>query len=115
MISQHEVEQQLGTMLGISNLPKAKQMEIFDELGKVVFKRVLLKVLSLMPGEKLDEFERLMKEEKEQELQELIKAHVPNVDEVINAEVRATIETHQRRVVQLLEQQQNAGGAQSNG
>ncbi len=86
--------------LNIGHLPKAEQDAIVDGLGEVLLRRVLLKLFELVPAGERDTLQKLLKEQNGEAAQALIGKYVPNMDDVVRAEIRVGIDEHKRLVAE---------------
>ena len=84
--------------LNIAHLPEEAQSEILDGLGEVLLRRVLLKLLELLPETERANFGKLLETSDGQAAQELIQKYIPNSPDVIRDELRAGIDEHKRLV-----------------
>lgn len=86
--------------LNIGHLPEKDQTAILSGLGEVLLRRVLLKLLELMPETERDSFGKMFAAQDSAGMQVLVEKHVPNANDVIKAELRAGIEEHKRLVAE---------------
>ncbi len=88
--------------LGLHHLSVEAQEVILEEVGSVLFERVLLKIISLLPESERDNFGTSFAAHNVADMQTLVERHIPNSSEVVRQELRAGIEEHKRIVAEEL-------------
>lgn len=75
--------------LGIDKLPPEEQEQIILAIGKTIFESVLVRVIQLLDDQDLDEFEKLMTENPndQQALLSFLQAKVPDFNQIVAEEV----------------------------
>ncbi len=86
--------------LNIGHLSEEEQNEILDGLGEVLLRRVLLKLVGMLPEAERPKFGTLLASQDMSALQELVAKYVPNSTDVIQEELRAGVEEHKRLVAE---------------
>ncbi len=61
MIDQEILKQNIISALGIDSLPDEEKAALIDQMGELVEKRVVLRLMQELPKEAHEEFEKLMK------------------------------------------------------
>lgn len=84
--------------LNIGHLSPEEQETILDGLGDILLRRVLLKLLELLPENERDNFGNLFAAQDAAGMQTLVEKYVPNSSDIISSELRAGIEEHKRLV-----------------
>lgn len=88
--------------LSLGHLSAPEQDQVLDTLGDALIKRIIVKVLSLLPDAQKQEFETLFTGEQNDALEKLITTYIPNAREVMLAEVRAGVEDYKKRVNEIV-------------
>lgn len=86
--------------LGLQNMAEEDRQIILDEIGSVLFERVMLKLISLLPEVERDVFGQHFANQNIDEMQALIQKHIPDSQAVIKSELRQGIEEHKRLVAE---------------
>jgi len=75
--------------LGIDQLEQAQKEEILHQIGEILQQRIVLRIIEELPEEKQDEFKGILEQAQEtpEKLDEYLKANVPNVEDLILAEI----------------------------
>ncbi|TSC85674.1 MAG: hypothetical protein G01um10148_1060 [Parcubacteria group bacterium Gr01-1014_8] len=84
--------------LNLAHLTEEEQDQILDGLGEVLLRRVLLKMLELMPESERENFGKLFAAQDAEGMQAVVVKYIPNANDVIKAELRAGIDEHKRLV-----------------
>lgn len=93
-----EARAQLIEQLNIGHLSEAEQAQILDGLSEVLMRRVMIKLMDLLPEADRVQFGELLGQGNAQEAQKIIEANIPNHAELVKAELKAGIDEHKRLV-----------------
>jgi len=88
--------------LNLAHLPTAEQDQVLDTLGDVLIRRIIIKVLSLLPETEKQTFEQLFASEQNEALEALINKNIPNAREVMMQEVRDGVEDYKKKVNEIV-------------
>jgi hypothetical protein len=99
--------------LNLGHLSQEEQEQILEGLGEVLLRRVLLKMLELLPESEQENFGQLFAAEDFRGMQALIEKHIPNSSDVIKAELRAGIDAHKILVNEAVKRRKEAAAAQN--
>ena len=95
-----ETRDLLISELNISHLSEDEQQKVLDALSEVLMRRVMIKLMDMLPEGEQGHFAELLAAQKAQEAQTVIQTCIPNHAEVITAELKAGIEEHKRLVAE---------------
>ena len=75
--------------LGWNNLPEEDRDALIEQTGNIVFQKVLARIMEKLTDTEKEEFDKLLSDEnlKEEDLLSFIRSKVPNVDDLVRAEV----------------------------
>ncbi|MEK7615239.1 MAG: DUF5663 domain-containing protein [Patescibacteria group bacterium] len=75
--------------LGLDRLSAEEQEKALQALGTVIFQKVIIRVLELLPAERLSEFNRILESEEQVpgSLLSFLKKEIPNLDAVLSEEI----------------------------
>lgn len=86
--------------LNLGHLSEAEQDTILEGLSEVLMRRVLLKLMELLPENERDNFGKLLSAQQSNEAQVIVETYIPNSPEVIKSELQAGIQEHKRLVAE---------------
>lgn len=95
-----ETRSLLISELNISHLSEDEQQKVLDALSEMLMRRVMIKLMDMLPEAEQGNFAELLATQKAQEAQTVIQTFIPNHAEVITAELKAGIEEHKRLVAE---------------
>lgn len=85
---QNIINKNIISELGIDLLPEAKQIEMLEQVGRIVFQGVLISALEIMDEKSKDEFEKVLdKGVGADEVIEFLKLNLPNFNEIVEKQV----------------------------
>jgi len=74
--------------LGLESLPPERQMEIVLGIGRVIQQNVILRILDELPEKDKEDFDKFLKEERnEEEITKFLEKRIPNLDDIVNEEI----------------------------
>lgn len=94
MITAQDIHKRIAEELDITHLPQEDQERIADELGGMLYQRMLLAIFDKVPPMQQEELRRLIASESEDAITDLIHKYVPNVAEVIEKELAAGLQDY---------------------
>lgn len=86
-----EIKANLIKELNIGELPEAAQDQIIAQLGEIVLKATTVAILENLSPEKRAEFEALSEGEDPTKIQEFMTANVPNMQQLLEQELKKTL------------------------
>lgn len=89
MITAEDIHKRIAEELDITHLPQEAQEKVADELGGMLYQRMLLAIFDKVPPMQQEELKRLIATDAEDAITELIQKHVPHVAQVIEEEFAA--------------------------
>lgn len=101
MIDTKDITNRIGHELELSDLTEEARSQIITKLGENILKRVTITVLDKLPENKRGEFETLSGGGDTQKMQEFMRANIPDVDTLVENEVRKNIEEFKEMKKQL--------------
>jgi hypothetical protein len=85
------IETNLITQLGLDLLPQAEREKILLDIGEIIFRGVIMKVMDVMNEKDKNAFEKVLdeanKSEDDDQIGIFLMEKVPNLDEIVNNEV----------------------------
>ena len=99
--------------LNIGHLTEDEQTQILDRLGEVLTKRVMAKVLTMLPENEQQHLTTLIDAGQEEAAEALMNKFVPDLGKVVQDEVLAGIEEHKRLVNEAVAGQGGANAPQA--
>ena len=94
--------------LNLGHLPTEEQDHVLDTLGDVLIRRMIIKVLALLPDGEKQKFEELFVAQQNEALEALINKNIPNAREVMMQEVRDGVEEYKKRVNAIIAERESA-------
>lgn len=89
-----EMRQNILTSFGVDKLPAEEQADAINQIGKIIFQMVLLRVLPTMEENEVKEYEQLIDKNVEAEdLMEFLFDKVPGLLDIIAEEVESLRQT----------------------
>lgn len=83
--------------LGIEMLPELAQNEIVGKLGEIILKSVTVAIFEKLSDEARVEFEKITTEGDSELIQRFLDEHVPNMPELMEIEVKNTLQNFKKR------------------
>lgn len=84
----NKIRENIITMFGVDKMPEEKREEVINQIGKLIFQGVLIRVLPLLEEQDLKEYEKLVSmETTPDELMGFFIEKVPSFLEIVNDEV----------------------------
>ena len=93
MFTYEQLQKEILKDLNIDHLPEADQEKILAKLGEVITQKIALEILKNLPEDKREEFKKLSESEDITELDDFVRANIPNSDEVISAAMKDVIDS----------------------
>lgn len=81
--------------LGLEDLPEERQLKIVSEMGDALYDRILLRLVEKLNDKEAEEMNRLLKEGKEEKINEYLEKKIPNLGAIIKREVK----TFQKEII----------------
>lgn len=83
------VNQNIIQALGLDNLPEEEKNKMLEEMGRVVYQNIILRVLEELKEEDKDEFDAFLEKnsDNQEAIYEFLKSKIPNLDELAAQEV----------------------------
>jgi len=89
--------------LGLEHVSAEDQDLVIESVGEILFKRIMLKMLAQIPETEQDAFVQAVGAYKFDESDAMIKKYVPNVGEMIVAELSAGIQEYKTALIEVVE------------
>lgn len=83
MLSITDLHTKLVDALDIAHLAPEDQERVVEQMGSMVYQRVLLAVFDKIPAEEHEKLKHLIAANLEDEISALVAKHVPNAEEVV--------------------------------
>ena len=91
------LQKDLFVELNLQNLPNEKKEQFILQVGEIIQKNVVMRVITEMSESDKDEFEIVLKENNPEKTQTFLQEKFPNLDEILKEEIskfkQQTIET----------------------
>ena len=73
---------------GLKSLPKAKQEEMVERIGKLVYQAILVRSLNILSEEEQDEFDKLLDKDETtpQDVMTFLHSKIPTFQELLSGE-----------------------------
>ena len=86
------LQQKIKDELGISTLPEAKQTEILEKIGQLIFQGIMIQVVEGLSEDDQDDFSDILDEIQEnpkggEKMMTFLQERVPKLDEIVKDEV----------------------------
>ena len=77
--------------LGLENLSQEQQEKVLSDMGEIIQQRVMLRIIEQLSDRDKDEFVKRLEEKKDrtEEIENFIRAKVPEVDDIMMEEISA--------------------------
>lgn len=82
--------------LGLATLEPEKQDEIVIALGEQIMQRAIMSVLDTLPEDKRTKFITISESGSAEDMQKLLTDNVPNLEEIVQREIKNRIETFKK-------------------
>jgi ATP phosphoribosyltransferase len=105
-INPAEIRTRIIEDLDLAHLSKDEQDQVIEALGEVLLERATYEIMRRIPDEDLEALDALAEDGTDEAMQEAIKKHVPDVEQVVMNAVREGIEEHKRLVAEEMERGQ---------
>jgi len=102
MINTKDIFKKIEQDLELSDFPEETRAQIITKLGENILKRVTIAVLDNLPDGARAEFDSLSADGDTQKMQEFLSSNIPNINELIEDEIRKNIEEFKNMKNQLL-------------
>lgn len=86
--------------MGLEQLPEEEQKELLEKMGKVVFERILIKVIKKLTDEQASHLTKLLKEKKMEEFGKYLDEKVPDSASIMKEEV----EKYRKEMIETVEE-----------
>ncbi len=93
MITYEELKKQISKDLNIDHLPVDDQEKIVTKLGEVMTQKIALEILKNLPENKREEFKKLSESDDIAELDDFVRANIPDSDDIIAAAMKDVIDS----------------------
>lgn len=83
------VNQNIIQALGLDNLPEEEKNKMLEEMGRVVYQNIILRVINELKEEDKDELDAFLETntDNQEAIYEFLKSKLPNLDEIAAEEV----------------------------
>ncbi len=81
------LEKDILELLGLEDLPEDQKRDLLTKMGELIEDRITLRILDFLTEEDRKKMDELLEKGKEKELDEFLKEKVPNLEELVLAEV----------------------------
>ncbi len=92
MITYEQLKKEILKELKIDHLPENDQKKIVEKLGEVILQRLSLELLKSLPEDKKEEFKKLSDTGDLPVLYDLVRAELPNSDEIIANAIKDVVD-----------------------
>jgi hypothetical protein len=86
--------------LGLKQLSEKEQKELLEKMGKVVYERILIKVIKKLTDEEASKLTELLKEKKIEEFGKYLDEKVPNSASIMKEEV----EKYRKEIIEAIKE-----------
>lgn len=95
MITEQTIQEKVNAVLDIEHLPMDDQERIKQKMKTILYQRIMLLIFSKLPAIEQDKMKKLIEANLMDEVSDLINRYVPNVDELIEQEIKSSMEDYQ--------------------
>jgi len=81
------LQKDLLVELNLQDLPNEKKEKFILQVGEIIQKNLVMRVISEMSESDKDEFEIILKKESPEKTQEFLQEKCPNLDEILKEEI----------------------------
>jgi hypothetical protein len=105
-IDKDQLRERIVAELNIGHLASDEQEHVINKVSEVLLKKATFEVMRRIPGDVLDELDRLADKEDAEAVRTLVRQHVPDVDDVVARAAKEGLDEHKRLVAELVATQQ---------
>ena len=92
MITVADIQQHVAEEVGITHLPKEDQDKVTDELGGMLYKRMLMAIFDKLPPHEHEHLKQLIAQDAASEISDLVHKYIPDVGTVIEQELKTSMQ-----------------------
>ncbi len=83
------IQQNIITSFGLDSLSEKEQTRVLDDIGKVIYQRVILRLLDVLSEEDKDAFDKMLgkKGNNQKIIEEFLTTKIPNLDTFVEEEI----------------------------